>query len=168
MRRRDDEAAWRRIDAARLALLAEVPEIADVRQRVLAAIALLTPERDEPRPRDLALAALAAGLSAATLFALAAGGALPWRDAWAGLSGLLAGAANVGSALAGAALDAARAMLGLVATLAGAARPAADLAARLEPAFAVAVGLGYAAMACTILFVLARDLRGPARAILED
>ena len=98
MSRRERDPAWDRIDEARLALLAAAPEIADVRGRVLAAIALLAPERmDTPRTRELALAALAAGLAAAALLALAAGGALPLQDAWAGLSGLLAGASNVGS-----------------------------------------------------------------------
>ena len=166
---REVDRAWRRIDEARLALLAEVPEVGDVRGRVLAAIALLEPERlDEPRARDLALAALAAGLVAAALLGLAAGGALPWHDAWAGLSGLLAGAANVASAVAGAAVDAGRAMLRLCATLGGSARPAAGLATRFAPAFAAAVGLGYAAMALTILGVLGRDLRRSAHPIPED
>ena len=169
MRPRELDSVWDRIDEARLALLAEAPEIAELRGRVLAAIMLLAPERaDAPRTRELGLAALAACLAAAVLLALAAGGALPWQDAWAGLSGLLAGASNVGSALAGAAQDLARAALRVIATLAASARPAAQFAGSVAPAFTAAVGLGYAAMALTILGVLGRDLRRSAPPIPED
>lgn len=166
---RELAAFERRIDEARLALLAVPPPIADVRGRVLAAIADLEPERSEER-RSLvhALAATLLALGLCGLLTMLAADRLPWHDASHALRGLLEAAGQSLSLLAGIAAAAVRATLRLMAALEGLLRPAAALATRMEPGLAAALGLGYVAMAGTILFVLGRDLRRSAGPSLED
>lgn len=146
------------------ALRGRIPYPIDVRSRVALRLGRLAPlRRHEVATRQLAGAAVVAVLGVVALLVSLASMWPEWRSGLESLPALLGGLFDVAAFAASAVLALIRLPLELASAMSGPAAALVRWLGRLEPVAIVAVSVCYLLMGASMLHVIGRDLRNPAK-----